>query len=283
MYTERLVRNVFGYSDDLHRLYMQENARQTSCLLLSNFLEVRQVCRNALVAVSCAFDLGLGTSASIGKSLIHRSIRVCTLPFTGMNCVYKTAQSLNRRISALTTPALTCVTTTLNTVNPVAIAIRKGPRVISTPLKFLCEEAQALKQVLTHPLNSLIHTLQFIAKKPKRTVKLLQVLGVPIDPYTVMIINCESHLDDLNTKVINALKNGIDPVKQCTSNMEKVRGRFVIAMLKALFEDWTEMENVARKYLTELAITSSQRVGAKCVLAATDSGNKQLINHLNRI
>lgn len=281
MYTERLARNAFGYSDDLHRLHMQENARQTSCLLLSNFLEVRQICRNSILMAARAFDDCLDTAVTASKNLTHRTIKICTRPLEGVIHGYHTVETMGRRVSIVVTPVLSRVATALNTVNPVAICIRKGPKAISIPLQVICEEAQALKQFISHPLDSLLHSLEFVGKKPKRAVNILQAMGVPVDSTTITLLNCEDHLNDLNTKFTNMLKNGVSPVKEYSSDMDKIRGRLLIATTKALFNDWSELSSVTQKYTTKLAMKSLQRAGAKCVQAATDYGTEQLASHLD--
>lgn len=157
----------------------------------------------------------------------------------------------------------------LNTVNPVSLVINYGPTVVATPIRYVSEEIQGFTSHLLNPKKSLVDSVQYFAKKPIRIARLLQALGLPVDPTTMAIFKMESDLDKIEKFAPQMMKGKFDASKMMTTNVERVRGKIILSFIKAFVDGGEDLTEDMLKLLPKLFAHSGERAVARTLMKAT--------------
>ena len=171
----------------------------------------------------------------------------------------------SRYLASGVTQAASAATRALDYINPVSIAIRKGPWFISKPLQFTRDELQALTSYLTHPIASGQELLEYFGKKPSRMAKLLKVMGVPVPAEAMAMMKFEEKLDTAEKLWHILMKEESDPEKMFDKNMARLRGKVVLTALKAMMGDNDEVFEDLEHLAVSMLETAGNRVLAKTI------------------
>ncbi|WP_153763980.1 hypothetical protein [Endozoicomonas sp. OPT23] len=156
----------------------------------------------------------------------------------------------------------------LNTLNPVNLTVRYAPSIIATPVRYVGEEVQGFAAHLLNPRQSLCEAMEYFAKKPDRLARLLQALGVPIDPTTMTIFKVESTMDKVEKLFPDMLAGKMNMSKVTTSNVERLRGKIILSVIKALIDGGEDFTEDMLKYIPRLFMHSGERAVVKTLMKA---------------
>ena len=156
----------------------------------------------------------------------------------------------------------------LNCINPVSLAIRHGPAPVSVPLKYIKDEVDGFTNYMLHPSKSLTEVVTYFAKKPIRFARLMQALGIPVDPATMAVLKMEGDIDKV-AKLAPGIMAGTSNVnKMLTTNVERLRGKIVLSLVKAAVDGGEDLMEDTMKYLPQLFMLSGERVVGKSLVKA---------------
>ena len=154
---------------------------------------------------------------------------------------------------------------TLNMLNPVNLTIRYAPSIIATPVRYVGEEVQGFASHLLNPRKSLHETVQYFAKKPIRMARLLQVLGVPVDPTTMAIFKMDSTLDKVERLAPDMIKGKVNIGKVTGCNVDRVRGKIILSLIKAMIDGGEELTEDMLKLAPPTVYTLWRKSGSQNV------------------
>ncbi len=157
----------------------------------------------------------------------------------------------------------------LNTVNPINLLINYGPTVVATPVRYVSEEIQGFTAHLLNPKKSLVDSAQYFAKKPIRIARLLQAMGLPVNPVTMAIFKMESDLDKVEKLAPQMIKGKLDGTKMMSVNVERVRGKIILSFIKAFVDGGEDLTEDMLKLIPKLFMHSGERAVARTLMEAT--------------
>ena len=206
------------------------------------------------------------------NDLVHYVNDAMTEGMTGGREALKMGASVGaafgRSVVAATGQAIIGGVGLLNYINPISLTLRHAPSVVSTPLKYVCDEVDGFTNYLLHPTKSMTEVVNYFVKKPIRLARLMQALGVPVDPVTMAALKMENDIEKAEKMAPSMLAGTTSANKLLTANVERLRGKIVLSLVKAAVDGGEEIMEDMIKLIPQLLIHSGERALGKSLVKA---------------